>query len=118
MTASIISFIVIDDDLINNQICRRAIRVVSKEIQVETFTDPKEGLEYLSKENLTEKSEETILFLDINMPELTGWEVLSRYEKFNERIKGKIRVFMLSSSIDERDRERARQNRYVQGFIE
>jgi CheY-like chemotaxis protein len=79
---------------------------------IRSFTEPEEGLAYV--QNIQDP---TILFLDINMPTLTGWEFLEQYEKFGEDLKERVKIFILSSSLDYRDRDKAAANKHVKGFL-
>jgi len=51
------------------------------------------------------------------MPVMNGWEFLEEYDKLSESYKQKISLFILSSSIDERDIAKASDNIYVIDFI-
>lgn len=107
-------FVVIDDDALNNKICRVCIEKVDKTADVMTFTDPVEGYNYLIKEYSTPaESHSVTLFLDINMPVMSGWDFLERFDKENEIVKSRVKVYILSSSVDKRDMERAKENPYV-----
>jgi len=111
-------FLVIDDDPLNNLICRTVIARVSKGAQIKTFTKPEEGMSFIEAGDLEINTEKpAILFLDINMPTMTGWEFLQYFEKLDEATKNKIKVFILSSSVDERDIERAESNKYVVDYL-
>lgn len=59
----------------------------------------------------------SIIFLDINMPRMTGWEFLMEYERLPAALKKKIIVVMLSASMDPRDRERALESPLVAEFL-
>ncbi|MEX1188202.1 MAG: response regulator [Bacteroidia bacterium] len=48
-----------------------------------------------------------LIFLDINMPGMDGFDFLNEYNKLSDQIKSKIKVFMLTSSDNSRDREKA-----------
>lgn len=110
-------FIVVDDDKTNNILCRLIIKRVLPAVDINTYTDPETALDYI-KSKLTEAAGSFIvLFLDINMPTINGWEFLDFFEKFDEAIKRQIKIYMLSSSVDDRDRERAEMNKNVAEFI-
>lgn len=86
------------------------------EVNIKAFTKPEEALEFIERE-YAENSGHTILFLDINMPRINGWQFLERYEKFSEQVKQQINIYVLSSSIDRVDRNKAEANKNVEGFI-
>ena len=112
------NFLVIDDDEINNMICRLVIQQVITETTIQTYTKAEKALEYIAAE-YTKEGKETpvILLLDINMPSMSGWEFLDEFETLSEQIKKSFLIYMLSSSVDERDMQRADANVNVQGFL-
>src|SRR5690349_11318400 len=104
-------FIVVDDNLINNLVCRTVIKSVAPQVEIETFSHPEKGFAYIEKEYADSKTGIlTVLLLDINMPVWTGWDFLDNFEKLESEVKDQIKIYMLSSSVDERDIERARSN--------
>jgi CheY-like chemotaxis protein len=111
-------FIVIDDDPINNHICSKYIQIVFPGSDIKTFTDPQEGLDHISSAYTASSPNETILFLDINMPVLSGWDVLDRFAHFSDAVKKQFKIFILSSSVAITDKEKANKNPLVTGFIE
>lgn len=113
---SIEKFIIVDDDEINNIICKMAIENVLHNTDIATFEVPEDALSFI-KGRYNKKVEDTILLLDINMPTITGWEFLKQYEKFNDKVKKQISIYILSSSVDPRDKDAAEGNKYVKGFL-
>ncbi len=110
--------IVIDDDLVNNMICRQTIKKTDPELEVKTFDIPEKGFEFIENEYPSCCVETTsILFLDINMPSWTGWEFLEYFEKLDEKVKKMFKIYMLSSSIDVLDEERAFNNKNVVDYL-
>lgn len=108
---------VVDDNATNNLICKYTIRKFSEEADISIFTEPEEALDFI-KEGYGKKIGEgfTILFLDINMPYMTGWEFLDEFKGLNGEIQNQFIIYMLSSSVDERDKEKAKNNPFVSGF--
>jgi response regulator RpfG family c-di-GMP phosphodiesterase len=109
-----LKYIIVDDDPFNNKIYSMVIKKALGEVDIKTFTMPEEGLVFIKNKYVKSP---TILFLDINMPTLTGWEFLEQYEKFSEEVKMQINIYILSSSVDLRDMNKANANKYVKGFI-
>ena len=110
------TFIIVDDDPVNNAITRIAIKRVLGEVNTKIFTVPEEGLVFIQTE-YAKIVKPTILFLDINMPTMTGWEFLEEYDKFSEEIKKQITIYILSSSVDQRDMGKATTDQRIKGFI-
>ncbi len=113
------NFIVVDDDPLNNTICRLTIKKALGAVDVKTFTDPLQGLKYVSEEYPTaiEENKTTFLFLDINMPIMNGWEFLEQYDVLDASIKNSIKLFILSSSVDDRDIEKANANNNIVSYL-
>lgn len=109
-------YILVDDDSFNNILCTMAIESTLGEVNIKSFEVPERGLEFIQFEYMHSLGP-AVLFLDINMPTLTGWEFLDEYAKFNDVIKSQISIYMLSSSVDHRDRDKAGANQYIKGFI-
>ncbi|MCS6985683.1 MAG: response regulator [Leptospiraceae bacterium] len=112
--------ILVDDEPIANQV-HRAIVEESQIAPATVFDDPQKALAELQKK-LNEESGEILLLLDLNMPQLSGWEFLSAIEKKAKEISSqhrkKIRVFILSSSLDPQDKEKAASHPWVIAFVE
>jgi two-component SAPR family response regulator len=112
-------FIVIDDDPFNNMLCEMLItsKAIISYATIQTFTMPEEALKHIQDNYVKPEAGLTIVFLDINMPSMTGWEFLKHFEKFDARIKECFKIYILSSSVDKRDEERARPNKNLVDYI-
>lgn len=108
-------YIVVDDDVTNNLICEYNIKSFDTNVDIELYTQPEKALESIKEFDKTLKYTHTILFLDLNMPTMTGWEFLEAFEKICENIRAHFSIFVLTSSIENFDKEAARFP-YVQGF--
>jgi len=111
-----LKYILVDDDRLCNEISTMILEDALGEVNIKAFTKPEEALEFIERE-YAKNSGHTILFLDINMPKINGWQFLERYDKFSEQIKLQINIYILSSSIDRADRNKAEANKNVKGFI-
>jgi len=112
-----VRFILVDDDDFNNILHDIVIKsILGEGVDIETFTEPEKGLEFI-QEKYAESSDHTVLFLDIHMPKINGWEFLMRYEEFSDEVKIQISIYVLSTSLDHRDRNKAADNKNVKGFV-
>jgi CheY-like chemotaxis protein len=103
----------VDDDPINNLINKRLLGKVGISDRIEEFLGGKEALENINELN---PNDSLLIFLDINMPVLNGWEFLDNYlQNYPERDD---KIVILSSSIDFQDRQRASEYSIVSGFLE
>jgi CheY-like chemotaxis protein len=82
------------------------------------FVDPENALIHIRAFHSRSSDGDTIIFLDINMPIINGWEFLEIFENFSPVIKSNVKIYMLSSSVDARDKQRAATNINVQDYIE
>ena len=111
-------FILIDDDNLNNIICQKIILKMYPNANIKTFTDPNIGLRHIHTIYGGKDANDAFLFLDINMPTLMGWDVLDEIISFPETLRNRMKIFMLTSSVDPRDKKRADNNHHLWGFIE
>jgi len=112
------NFIIVDDDPVNNLLCEFGIRKFVKDAAIKIFTDPEDALKNIQEDYADpERNIYTILFLDINMPSMTGWEFLDVFENYNTYIRKQFKIFLVSSSVDDRDKERAGMNSLVSAFL-
>jgi len=97
-------------ELQDGQVCERLDEAWNGEVAIKYF-------EALSKEKDGLLNVPEIILLDLNMPVMGGWEFLelfsTQYPHFVERIK----IFVLSSSINPEDRIRASKEPLVQAFL-
>ncbi|MBS1493732.1 MAG: response regulator [Bacteroidetes bacterium] len=112
-----LNFILVDDDGINNTLCRAVITKVFEGANVKAFQIPEEALAYIQDNYASKEDFFTTLFLDINMPSMTGWEFIEEFNKFPDKIKKQFTIYMLSSSVDNKDMERAGKNNLIKCYI-
>ncbi|MGB3617253.1 MAG: response regulator [Catalinimonas sp.] len=112
------SVLLIDDNEIDNFVNRKLVERTQLIDNVYTVQSAYEGLKYLefsqgAPENLPEW-----IFLDINMPQMNGFEFLEAFaQQFGTAVRERCRIVMLSSSIDNGDRQRAVANPLVAHFL-
>jgi response regulator RpfG family c-di-GMP phosphodiesterase len=111
-----IQFILIDDDSMNNLICKLTIEMTLGESDIKAFVNPELGFEYVQSD-FSKQDTSALLLLDINMPIMSGWEFLELFDNLSYSIKDRVRICILSSSIDDRDKERSYANKNVADFL-
>jgi len=110
-------FIIVDNDPVNNLLCSLAIKDAAVNADILAFTSSFKAFEYISAYNENTNSM-NILLLDINMPIWSGWDFADHFEKLDEKLKKRFKIYMLSSSIDNDDKLKALENKNVVDYIE
>ena len=81
------------------------------------FNDGQPLWDYI-KSNINDLSNlPDIIFLDINMREMDGWDVLSNIEQVYNRLVKPVSVYIISTSVSAADRSRALDYHFVKEFI-
>lgn len=115
--SSELKFTIIDDDAINIYLVKEIIKSFSSDYKVNSYTDPGIALTYIL-DLKTEDFENLIIFLDLNMPVLDGWDVLNKLtEHFGNKLPSNAVVYILSSSDISEDIEKSKNYKIVNGFL-
>ncbi|GAB3915716.1 response regulator [Mucilaginibacter boryungensis] len=104
--------LLIDDNYIDNFVTRRILESGNFADEVIVRQSPTEAIDSL-REGLIKPD---VIFLDIRMPLMDGFEFLQEYDKLDAEHKG-AKIFMLSSSLDPTDFKKSIENKYITQFI-
>jgi CheY-like chemotaxis protein len=104
----------IDDSLDDNFFHEREIKKASLTKVVITKNSGKKALEYLIAK---EEPRSDLIFLDINMPGMNGWEFLDEYCKLDTELQSQAIVIMLTTSDNLDDLQRAKSWTIISDYI-
>lgn len=76
-----------------------------------------EALDYLKSVQEGQHPQPDLIFLDINMPAMNGWEFLEEYENLEKTQKGKVILVMLTTSLNPDDRSLGEEKHLLSGFM-
>lgn len=91
----------------NNEACKQATYTFDGSMILEFIEEHKSATDLLPD----------VIFLDLTMPDFSGWEFLDRFEKIQGDLNKKIELHVMTSSVRESDKERSSQYVCVNSFI-
>jgi two-component system, chemotaxis family, chemotaxis protein CheY len=107
----------VDDDKVFQLIASRSIKATNFNGKLLQFNNGGEAIEYLEQNAMDEFLLPDVLFLDINMPVVDGWAFLEDYIHLKPKMKKAIKIYMVSSSIDPKDIERAKSFAEIREYV-
>lgn len=107
--------VVIDDDPINNMICEKLIQHLGFAENVSSFLSATEALEWLQAHP---EAGIDVVFLDINLPIMDGWEFLEQLQQLQlQGYRIPFTIHIHSSSVSQEDQEKALRHPLVKSFL-
>ena len=111
----------IDDNEIDNLINQKMIEAANISEHIYTHTGARSAIEFLRNleklENESKKVLPEVIFLDIDMPLMDGFQFLDEFEKLNNATKNKCKIVMLTSSINPQDFNRSKKYENVKLYL-
>lgn len=105
--------LLIDDNYIDNFVTRRILESSNFAEKIVVSQSAPDAIESLRAGNV----KPDVIFLDIRMPMMGGFEFLHEFDKLDIDGKKDIKIFMLSSSLDPTDIKKSGSNKYITQFI-
>ena len=105
--------LLIDDNYIDNFVTRRILEGGSFAEKVIVSQSAGDAINSLKAGTV----KPDVIFLDIRMPLMGGFEFLQEFDKLELENKSDIKIFMLSSSLDPADLKKSANNKYITQFI-
>jgi len=110
-------FLLIDDDDIICIVHPAIIQQTFPGSSIEIIQSSLEALEYINEMAKMNEPSPDAVFLDINLPQLNGFDLLQQLSEAAQDWLAQTRIYMLSASIDERDMERVKEIPLIHSFV-
>jgi len=110
-------FVIVDDDAINNRLCQLCIARHFGDVPIKSYQDPNLALRAIGSGYDENLEKPTVLFLDIQMPQINGWQFLDQFGAFPEAVRRQFKIYILSASTDRANIEAANNHPLVSGFL-
>ena len=108
---------VIDDDDVFQFTITKIFKLLNLPEKVHVFSDGEKAIECLADNVTDEENTPDIIFLDINMPIMDGWQFLKEYVKIKPHLKKQVVIYMVTSSVDPRDITHAKGIKEISDYI-
>lgn len=108
---------IIDDDEIHHFIMKKLLSEVleNQNYPVIFLYNGEEGFKYLKNEDISQKK--YLIFLDIDMPIMDGWDFLDAYIEYFKESPDTIHIYIFSSSRDPHDLKKVEEYPFVIDYI-
>lgn len=110
--------ILVDDNDIDIVVNSKLLKLANFSQNISSFNSGRDVLDFLGESESQITDKQNILLLDIQMPTMGGFECLDQIMELPAEVQESLMVFMLSSSIDRNDIERAEKNPAVLKVLE
>jgi CheY-like chemotaxis protein len=104
-------FIIIDDSLFDLFTQEKLLLKSGLAKNVRAFSSPQLAVEHLKEHG--SRMSETVILLDLQMPGLNGFEFADHFAMLPESVRRRIKLFMISSTVDPNDMARAETNPFI-----
>lgn len=107
----------VDDDEVFVYAMKKLVQLKELSESFVTFNRVQEAINYLTSQASQADALPDVILLDVNMPELDGWDFLNEYQKLRSNLSKTPKIYMLSSSVSPDDHQRAEKNPDIEAFL-
>ncbi len=107
---------IIDDDKLYQFGMKRMLQHLNIETEVKQFEDGQQAIQFLQENKDRKSNLPDIIFLDINMPVMNGWQFLDAFVNLHLPQK-KVTIYMVTSSVDNAEILKAASYKEIKNYI-
>ena len=109
--------LLIDDNHIDNMISSKLLASQQYAEEILVMKSPKEAIDFIREAFRSGKNIPEVLFLDIRMPGMNGFDFLEEFGKIEGVAEHDVKTYVLSSSLDPKDYNMIQKNKLISKFI-
>ncbi len=117
MSKELSCIMLVDDDENDNFFHEREIKKANSSTVVVAKKSGSEALEYIKSKQGKENQHPDLIFLDINMPGMNGWDFLEQYNLLDKEVQSNRIIIMLTTSENPSNIVRAKSWSFVTDYI-
>ena len=108
---------IIDDDNLYQFGMKRMLHHIAVETEIKQFQNGLEAIEFLIRNKDKKNELPDIIFLDINMPVMNGWQFLDNFIGLHLPVSKQITIYMITSSVDNTEILKAASYKVIKNYI-
>ncbi|MET7029813.1 response regulator [Sediminicola luteus] len=109
--------LIIDDDMVSQFSTKYVVKQCEQDALVYMSDNGEDALLQLSQFISNGEDFPDVIFLDLVMPGMGGWEFIERFQKMPGLTKN-TKIYILSAFTSSKDRNKAKNNSYIAGFFD
>lgn len=112
-----VNVLLIDDDAIYQFVSCKTLEATGYTKKIKVCSNGEEAYQFLEKNRHNADELPDVILLDVNMPVMNGWQFLDAYKYLKPGLPKEIQVFLVTSSMNDQDREYSKRYNCVQDYI-
>lgn len=113
-----LSFVLVDDSRVDLKMFSKLLELSGVASEVITFLSSTEALDFFKRANYGQEKMPDVVIVDLQMPELNGFELLDEMQMLGDQLFSKTRTLMLSSTLAQSDHQKAMEHPMIEVLLQ